>query len=99
VNVRIVEVQRTRNGASGNFLTTGRNSARITISLALNRGMHEYAATLLHELLHLWVTMMRVKGLRVSNIREHRFIYAAEVVVAHLARRFMRRKGVRHGQH
>ena len=94
MKLSIKEVSRCRNGAFANFSCVSRENWLITVSLSKNRGLHEYAATLLHEMLHAWVTMLRLKGLRVTNAKEHRFIYAAEVVIANLARRYMRRRRI-----
>lgn len=90
--VRILEVRACRNKASGNFLLRGRGSALITISQKLNVLVAEYGCTLLHELLHLWVTMLRLKGFRVSDMKEHRFIYAVEASIYALAKKHLRRK-------
>jgi hypothetical protein len=85
----VKEVPECRNGAWGNFLLRSRYRAEITISRAKNLLLADYGATLLHELLHFWVTMLRRKGVRVDNRREHRFIYAAEAVIVKLARKHM----------
>lgn len=90
--VRITDVKQCRNKASGNFLLRGRGYATITISQRLNYYFAEYAATLLHELLHLWVTMLRLKGFKITNRREHLFIYATERHVLREAKRYMRAK-------
>lgn len=92
MRIDLKEVKRCRNGAYGNFLLRGAKSILITISLALNKRLDEYAATVLHELLHLWVTILRLKGFRTTNIKEHKFIYAVERVVLRMARRYLRRK-------
>lgn len=90
--VNIKDVKKCRNGAYGNFLMRGAGSALITVSLNLNNTVAEYAATVLHELLHLWVTILRLKGFRVTNTREHRFIYAAEKHIITMAKKHLRRK-------
>lgn len=91
MRIDIKEVKKCRNGAYGNFLLRGRQSALITVSLKENRVVAEYAATLLHELLHLWITLLRLKGFRTTNIKEHRFIYAVEKAIITKARRYLRR--------
>lgn len=91
MRIHIKEVKKCRNGAYGNFLQRGRQSALITISLKENKMVAEYAATLLHELLHLWVTLLRLKGFRATNVKEHKFIYAVEKAIISKARRHLRR--------
>lgn len=90
--VRIVDVKQCRNKAAANFILRGHRRALITISLKQNVLLAEYAVSLLHELLHLWVTMLRLKRYQVTNRREHRFINAVEAVVITLARKYMRKK-------
>lgn len=88
--VNIKEVKKCRNGAFGNFLMRGAGYALITVSLKLNDTVAEYAATVLHELLHLWVTIMRLKGFRVSNVKEHKFIYAVEDIIKAMAKKHLK---------
>jgi hypothetical protein len=97
MRIDLKDVKRCKNDAYGNFLLRGTKSALITISLALNKRIDEYAATVLHELLHLWVTILRLKGFVTTNRREHDFIYAVERVILQKARRHLRRKT--HGYH
>lgn len=92
--VNLKEVKQCRNGAYGNFLLRGSSSALITISMKLNDTVAEYSATMLHELLHLWITLLRLKGYRTNNVREHRFIYAVEKVVLEMAKKHLKRRKV-----
>ena len=88
----IRNVKKCRNGASGNFILRGHESALITVSLKLNKTLAEWGSTLLHELLHLWTTLMRQNGLKVTDAREHRFIYAAEREVLKVMVKYMKRR-------
>jgi hypothetical protein len=90
--INLKEVKKCRNGAHGNFLLRGAGYALITISLKLNDTVAEYAATVLHELLHLWVTVMRLKGFRVTDTTEHKFIYAVEKVVIEMAKKHLKHR-------
>jgi hypothetical protein len=91
--LRIKEVEKCRNGAYGNYRTQRNGQCVITISISKNQEAAEWAATVLHELLHFWVTLLRVKsGHAVSNFKEHRFIYAVEAAVAPLIKKWLRRK-------
>jgi len=79
--VDIREVKKSRNGAMGNFLARGKYPNKywvISISMFHCRTLVNYALTLLHELLHVWVIALRLKGFRVRGATEHRFINAAE---------------------
>lgn len=88
--LEIKNVTKCRNGAYGNFLIRGRESALITLSLKLNPTLATWGSTLLHELLHLWVTLMRKNGFRVSDKKEHTFIYAVEKAVLQKARKYLK---------
>lgn len=90
MRVEIKEVKQCRNRAFGNFLLRGQQSALITVSLKKNDTVAEYSATVFHELMHLWVTIMRSKGFRCTNIKEHDFIYAAEDHVLRMAKKYLR---------
>ena len=93
--VNIKEVKKCRNGAYGNFLMRGAGYSLITISMKLNDTVAEYASTILHELLHLWVTLLRLKGFRVTNKKEHKFIYAVEQVVLEMAKKHLRPRRIK----
>lgn len=76
--IEIKNVKDCRNKAWGNFAIKGSEKMLITISIKRNKYIADYASTVLHELLHAWVTILRAQGVRVTNLREHRFIYAVE---------------------
>lgn len=90
--LEIKKVKRCRNGAYGNFLLQGRTRALITVSLKLNQLLAEYGATLLHELLHFWMTMMRREGFKMNDRREHQFIYAVEKKIINEMKKYGRKK-------
>lgn len=92
MKLEIKNVKRSRNGASGNFYLRGRESALITISLEQNCTLAEWGSTLLHELLHLWVTLMQHNGLKVTDKREHIFIYAVEKKILKLMVQYLKRR-------
>ena len=92
MHVEIKAVKRCRNGAYGNFIVRGRESALITISLAKNKTVAEYGSTVLHELLHLWVGILRRKTFRCTNNKEHRFIYAVERKIYNLAKKHLAKR-------
>lgn len=81
MKLEIKKVKACKNKAFGNFLLRGHDSGLITISLKLNNTLAEYGATLLHEMLHAYTTLMRREGFRVSNRKEHKWIEASEDAV------------------
>lgn len=90
--VEIKNVRDCRNKAHGNFIIRGHDKALITISLKRNTTLAEWGSTLLHELLHLWTTLMRYNGLRVSDRQEHKFIYAVEDAVLKIMLKYLKRR-------
>lgn len=90
--LEIKKVKQCRNKAYGNFKILGREKARITISLKKNKDMAEYAATLLHEMLHCYTTLLRVEGYKVTDKTEHKWIQACEDVVIHMALQILPRR-------
>lgn len=90
--LEIKKVDRCKNGAYGNFRIRGKDSALITLSLKKNPTIAEYAATLLHEMLHCYTTLLRVEGFRVSDKKEHKWIELCEVVVIEAMQKTMKRR-------
>lgn len=90
--VEIKEVAACKNKAFGNFVCRGPNKILITISMKLNDTVAEYSATVFHELMHLWITILRAKGFKCTNAKEHRFIYQAEKHILRIAKKHLRRK-------
>lgn len=88
--VEIKDVKRCKNKAYGNFWIRGQQNVLITVALDKNDTVAEYSATVFHELMHLWVTILRSKGFRCTNIKEHRFIYAAEEHVLAMAKKHLK---------
>ena len=93
MKVEIKMVNKCRNGAFGNFIVRGRESILITISHEKNQMMAEYGATLLHELLHLWMTLLRGKKFKCSDTKEHQFIYAVERLIYQMAKSYLKPRG------
>lgn len=76
--IEIKNVKDCKNKAFGNFIIKGKEKMLITVSIKRNKFLADYASTVLHELLHAWTTILRVQGVKITNLREHRFIYAVE---------------------
>jgi hypothetical protein len=57
------------------------NKYEIAISRTAHKTVSEMGATLLHELLHLWVFILQVYGYRVRLKTEHQWIKAIETTI------------------
>lgn len=55
-----------------------RNKVLIEISEEMNKEPAEYYSTILHELLHVWVSIMKTNGVKATKEKEHKFIYKVE---------------------
>lgn len=74
MRLQIKMVQRCENDHRGEFIVKSSNQCEIQISKNRNQTIDDFAETLLHELLHLWVTILQTHGLKDSIRREHGFI-------------------------
>ncbi len=74
MRLQIKMVQRCENDHRGEFIVKSNNQCEIQISKKRNQTIDDFAETLLHELLHLWVTILQTHGLKDSIRREHGFI-------------------------
>ena len=90
--LEIKNVKDTRNKADGNFYILGHNRALITISVKRNPTLAAWGSTLLHEMLHLWTSLMRYNGLRVTDKRENKFIYAGEDAILKVMVQYLKRR-------
>lgn len=77
----------------------GKDWFTIRLSLALNQHLDEFASTVLHELLHVWFSLMRkVLRLKCTDAEEHKIIEAIEsVVMYHTYLHLKRRKALTKG--
>lgn len=90
--LEIKKVKACRNKAYGTFTILGHERARILVSLKKNTTLAEYAATLLHELLHCYTTLLRAEGFRTTNKKEHRWIESCEAAVIGLMQKNLTRR-------
>jgi hypothetical protein len=74
MQLRIKLVPRCEHDHRGEFIVKSKNTCEIQISKKYNKTLDEFGATLLHELLHLWVTILQSHGLKEGIRLEHRFI-------------------------
>jgi hypothetical protein len=89
--IEIRSVKRCKDGSFGYFQAVSRTRALICVSQELNTTVAQYAATLLHELLHLWVTLLRADGFKARNGEEHRFIYDVETMAVRKMKKHFKR--------
>lgn len=88
----IRKVKECKNGAFGNFIIRNKESALITISIRKNPTVAEYAATLLHEMLHCYTSLLRAEGFKLTDKNEHKYIEASEVAVVSAMRKIIPRR-------
>lgn len=92
MKVDIKLVDKCRNGAYGNFLARSSKYALITISRHKNRLLADYWLTLLHELLHLFFTLVRRQGFRITDKNEHKVIEMIEDTLTNECRKYCKKK-------
>lgn len=88
----IREILYHRDGSYGKYWPMSRRRACITLSRKENTTVNWYALTLIHELLHFWVAMIKTKGAKIDRRKEHKFINHLEKDVIK-ALRLMKTKG------
>lgn len=64
----------------------------IEVSLSRNPDLAEYGSTLLHELLHAWLGILKLNGAKFNSRNEHKFIYKVEKNITDLLK-MLKRKG------
>jgi hypothetical protein len=78
MRLEIKEIAQHRDGAYGKFWIVSKRRACITISRKANTTVNWYSLTLLHELLHLYCAMIKMKGAKIDRRKEHKFIEKIE---------------------
>jgi len=63
----------------------------VGISEARNKDIGEYSSTLLHELLHVWIEIIKAQGAVINSRKEHAFIYDVEAKIADAVKVLKRR--------
>jgi hypothetical protein len=64
----------------------------VEMSLELNKDLAEYGSTLLHELLHVWLVILKANGAVVNKRKEHKFIYKVEKKITSLVKMLKKEK-------
>lgn len=91
--LEIKKVKRCRpREAFGTFAITGPTSALITVSTDKNRKLASYAVTLLHELLHCYIALLKANGFEVSARKEHKWIMCCEEAITILMVKILKRR-------
>ena len=69
-------------------LTTIKSKDHVLIEIAedKNKELSEFSITLLHELLHVWISIIKSNGAPINLRLGHKFIYAVELEVAKLSK-------------
>jgi hypothetical protein len=88
----IKDVKRIKGQCYGITRYMGRKKIAIDISMELNKDLAEYGSTLLHELLHVWLVILRSNGAVINKRKEHPFIYQVERQITNLVGMLQRKK-------
>ena len=81
MKININFVDECSKGEYGTCQITNRDTINIEISRALNQDQSQFFVTLLHELLHAWLFVMKANDIKISIGREHKWIYSVQAVV------------------
>lgn len=92
MQLEIKLVRECREGDCGYFKILSASRAYIAISAKRNKTLNEYAATLLHELLHFYTALLAAEGFKVSDRKEHKWIERCEVAIIALMNKHIGRK-------
>jgi hypothetical protein len=82
----IKDVKKIKGQCYGITRYKGRKKIEIEISQELNPELAEYGSTLLHELLHVWLVILRSNGAVINKRKEHPFIYQVERQITDLVK-------------
>ena len=81
MNIKIKLVKECSKKEYGTCEVVDSNNILIEVSKKKNSKMNQYFVTLLHELIHAWVFIMKANGIKMSDRKEHRWIYSVEAVI------------------
>lgn len=84
----IRNVRECKDGSFGYFRGITRNKCEIAVSAKKNTTVAGYGSTVLHELLHFWLHLLRLEGAKIGKKKEHRFIYDVERAVTTLMTKY-----------
>jgi Zn-dependent peptidase ImmA (M78 family) len=76
--IKIKFVDDCRNKAYGTTEIIDKNTILIVISRNKNRNRSEFFVTMLHELLHAWMFVLKANGIHMSQTKEHKWIYLVQ---------------------
>lgn len=74
----IIEIRNVKNIKDGSYGTTTFQSkyrALIKVAESKNTTIDEWSNTVLHELLHVWIALLKANGAKIDRRFEHRYIY------------------------
>ncbi len=79
MNIRVKMVSECSEGEYGTCQVVSDKTIQIEISEKRNTDVYQFCVTLLHELLHAWMFVMKANGLHIK--KEHKWIYSVQSVV------------------
>jgi len=96
INIKFIE--ECSKGEYGTCQITSRNNIDIKISRKLNKNRSEFFVTILHEMLHAWMFILKANGIKISVIKEHKWIYNVQYVVVKALEMISRKRKYNNGR-
>jgi len=81
MNIQIKLVKECSKGEYGTCQIINKNTILVEISESKNKDKYEFFVTVLHELIHAWVFIMKANGVKMSIKKEHKWIYSVQAVI------------------
>ncbi len=81
MNIKIKLIKECANGEYGTCEIQNKKTISIEISKKKNTDKYQFFISLLHELLHAWMFIMKANGIEIGIRKEHKWIYSVQAVV------------------
>jgi len=78
MNIKIRFVEKCKRGVYGTTEIVDKNNLLILISRKKNNIKQEFFVTMLHELLHAWMFILKSNGIKMKAADEHKWIYLVQ---------------------
>ncbi len=83
MRIDIKFIDECKNRAFGTTEVVNNKTILIKISRKKNVTKAEFFITMLHELLHSWMFILKANGIKMSETREHKWIYLVQNEIVH----------------
>jgi len=81
MNINVKMVNECSKKEYGTCQVINKNKIQIEISKIKNKTSSEFFVTLLHELLHAWLFIMKANGVKIGIKKEHKWIYSVQSII------------------